>query len=196
MSNGTNNASQTSTPPSPGDVSIDAYPKGVALICTNLTYSVKTSKKKILTILNDVSLYLSPGELTAFLGPSGCGKTSVLDCLSGRKTYGIIDPKAVIHYNGVPASQDYLRKNVGYTEQQDTLLSMLTPFEMLLYTAELKHSRHQPLSEKKAQVAKLITQLGLEDCQNTRIGNPSKRLISGGEAKRVNIGLALITNPK
>ncbi|KAL4552298.1 hypothetical protein Ndes2526B_g06517 [Nannochloris sp. 'desiccata'] len=183
--------------PSSDGLSIPEQSKGVALTCTNLTYSVKTKgKQKLLTILHDVSLYLLPGELTAFLGPSGCGKTSVLDCLSGRKTSGIIDPKAKIHYNGSSASQDYLRKNVGYTEQQDTLLSMLTPFEMLLYTSELKHSRHQPLSDKKSQVLGLLTQLGLNECKNTVIGSPTRRGISGGEAKRVNIGLALITSPK
>jgi ATP-binding cassette subfamily G (WHITE) protein 2 len=190
-SNGSSPLDQTS--PSPDDKDKSTHLKGVALTCSNLTYSVKT-KNKILTILADVSLYLSPGELTAFLGPSGCGKTSVLDCLSGRKTSGIVE--ATIHYNGSPASQDYLRRNVGYVEQQDTLLSMLTPFEMLLYTAELKHSRHQPLSEKRFSVEGLISQLGLGDCKNTVIGNPTKRGISGGEAKRVNIGLALITSPK
>jgi ATP-binding cassette, subfamily G (WHITE), member 2 len=199
MSNGIADISvQLNEPsPSPEAHATATYPKGVSLTCTNLTYSVKTRKKaKTLTILNDISLYLVPGELTALLGPSGCGKTSVLDCLSGRKTTGIIDPKAAIHYNSVPATQDYLRKNVGYVEQQDTLLSMLTPFEMLLYTAELKHSRHQPLVTKKSQVAGLISQLGLVDCQDTVIGSPTKRGISGGEAKRVNIGLALITSPK
>jgi ABC-type multidrug transport system ATPase subunit len=200
MSDGSiGNPSQLSGPSSPSSdgVSVSEHPKGVALTCINLTYSVKTnSKQKLLTILHDVSLYLLPGELTAFLGPSGCGKTSVLDCLSGRKTSGIIDPNTKIHYNGSSVSQDYLRKNVGYTEQQDTLLSMLTPFEMLLYTSELKHSRHEPLSRKKSQVLGLLTQLGLNDCKNTVVGSPTRRGISGGEAKRVNIGIALITSPK
>jgi ATP-binding cassette subfamily G (WHITE) protein 2 len=192
MANGSN-----SSEPSPSSDGLDAsaHPNGVFVTCNKLTYSVKTNKKgKILTILKDVSLFLRPGEMTAFLGPSGCGKTSVLDCLAGRKTSGMLE--STIHYNGIPATQDYLRRNVGYVEQQDTLLQMLTPFEMLLYTAELKHDRHQPLQEKKNQVEQLIGQLSLLDCQHSVIGHPARRLISGGEAKRVNIGLALITNPK
>jgi len=193
------NPTQPSGPKSPDSngLSISDHPKGVALTCTNLTYSVKTkTKKKKKTILQSISLYLLPGELAAILGPSGCGKTSVLDCLSGRKTTGIVDPNSKIHYNGSPASENFLRRNVGYTEQQDTLLSMLTPFEMLLYTSELKHSRHDPLTQQKSQVSGLLTQLGLNDCKNTVVGPPSRRNISGGEAKRVNIGLALITSPK
>jgi len=73
---------------------------------------------------------------------------------------------------------------------------MMTPSEMLMYTAELKHPIEHSKAEKIAHVAYVIAQLGLQDCQDTVIGTLSHRGISGGEAKRVNIGIALITSPK
>jgi ABC-type multidrug transport system ATPase subunit len=45
---------------------------------------------------------------------------------------------------------------VGYVEQHDTLLPLLTPFEMLLYTAELKQPRTTPCAQKRRLVAALI----------------------------------------
>jgi len=86
------------------------------------------------------------------------GKTTLLDLLSGRKTSGRIDPASEVLYDGRRPSQAYLRRHVGYVEQQDTLLGMLTPFEMLLYTAELKRPRKQALAVKRTQVAELMTQ--------------------------------------
>lgn len=131
---------------------------GATVTCTNLTYSIRGKKRKVFSLINGVSLFLRPGEMTAVLGPSGCGKTTLLDCLAGRKTTGNIDRLSRIHYDGKTVSRDYLRRFVGYVEQQDTLLSMMTPFEMLLYTAELKYSWHTPLADKKAKVATLIDQ--------------------------------------
>lgn len=86
--------------------------------------------------------------------------------------------------------------NAGYVEQFDTLLDILTVEEMLMYTAELKRPLEQSKKEKKEAVEELIDVLGLESCRSVRIGSPLARGISGGQAKRVNIGIALITNPR
>lgn len=176
-------------PPSPS-------PPAVIVTCSHLTYSITLSRRKHQTIslVRNISIYLAPG-LTAILGPSGCGKTTLLDCLAGRKEHGEYDKATQILYDGTPPTPDYLRQKVGYVEQQDTLLSMLTPFEMLLYTSELKNPRNVPRNEKRDQVSTLIDQLGLSECQGTVIGSLASRGISGGEAKRVNIGIALIVNP-
>lgn len=123
------------------------------------------------------------------------GKTTLLDLLAGRKRAGKISPQSQILYDGERPTAKYLRRHVGYVEQHDTLLSMMTPYEMLLYTAELKHSRFQSMSEKQAQVMQLIEKLNLTDCKDTVIGSIAKRGISGGEAKRTNIGIALISDP-
>ena len=87
------------------------------------------------------------------------------------------------------------RRRTGYVEQFDTLVGELTVFEMLCYTAELLLPASMPSEERNYRVEQVIEQLKLGDCRDTVIGNVLKRGISGGQAKRVNIGLALIPSP-
>jgi energy-coupling factor transporter ATP-binding protein EcfA2 len=81
-------------------------------------------------------------------------------------------------------------------EQFDTLLGILTVEEMLLYTAELKRPMSEPLASKRAAVEEVLSALALTPCRDVRIGNPLVKGISGGQAKRTNIGIALVTNPR
>ncbi len=90
----------------------------------------------------------------------------------------------------------FIRRYTGYVEQFDTLLPTLTPYEMLLYTAELKRDRHESIAEKKQIVEGVIEALALDTCRNTPIGSALSRGISGGQAKRVNIGIALVSDPR
>lgn len=73
---------------------------------------------------------------------------------------------------------------------------MLTVREMLLYTAELKRPMSEPLASKEAAVDELLRKLALESCAGVRIGSRESKGISGGQAKRTNIGIALVTNPR
>ena len=66
-------------------------------------------------------------------------------------------------------------------EQFDTLVPELTVREMLLYTAELKCPRSEPLSQKRRRVDQLLSTLALQDCAHTIIGNVLTRGISGGQ---------------
>lgn len=81
-------------------------------------------------------------------------------------------------------------------EQFDTLLPMLTPYEMLLYTAELKLPADVSREEKRRRVESVIKKLSLQSCRDVRIGNVFARGISGGQAKRTNIGIALVAEPR
>mmetsp|Transcript_17771 Transcript_17771/g.19818 ORF Transcript_17771/g.19818 Transcript_17771/m.19818 type:complete len:511 (+) Transcript_17771:1-1533(+) len=66
---------------------------------------------------------------------------------------------------------------------------------MLRYTAELKLPRDTTKTEREERVEEVLQMLDLESCRSTVIGDSLLRGISGGQAKRVNIGLALITRP-
>ena len=85
---------------------------------------------------------------------------------------------------------------MGYVEQFDTLVGELTVEQMLEYTAALKMPACTTAEERRERVNEVITRLDLDKCRHTVIGNALMRGISGGQAKRVNIGLALITRPK
>lgn len=113
--------------------------------------------------------------------------------LAGRKTTGKQDGSVL--YGGVRPSGPFLRRYTGYVEQFDTLLGNLTVRENLLYTAELKARLSLPLAEKVGRVDRSLRQLGLETCADVLVGTPAKRGVSGGQLKRTNIGLALVTSP-
>jgi ATP-binding cassette subfamily G (WHITE) protein 2 len=121
------------------------------------------------------------------------GKTTLLDILAGRKTVGKLSGE--ILFGGVAPSKMFLRRFTGYVEQQDTLVPNLTVEEFLRYTAELKIEVTVPAEEKSQAVERVIDQLALDTCRHTLIGSPNRRGISGGQGKRVNIGIALISNP-
>ena len=88
-------------------------------------------------------------------------------------------------------SSTFLKRHTGYVEQFDTLVDTLTVAEMLMYTAELKRPGSEPYANKCEEVDYLVMSLGLERCRSVVIGNPLSRGISGGQAKRVNIGIAV-----
>ena len=156
-------------------------------------YTVKV-KKAEKVILDGISGVMPAGRMTALMGPSGSGKTTLLDVLAGRKTSGAIEGEVL--FAGQKLARGALRNLTGYVEQFDTLIGELSVKQMLMYTAELKLPPATSRADKEARVQRVITKLGLEGCADTTIGNVLQRGISGGQAKRVNIALALITQPR
>jgi len=78
--------------------------------------------------------------------------------------------------------------------QDDVLEATMTPLEILLFTAKLKLSIPEPEIERKVHL--MLSELNLQNCKNTRIGNHLIRGVSGGERKRTSIGVELISDPK
>ncbi|CAJ1389303.1 unnamed protein product [Effrenium voratum] len=168
--------------------------KGVAVSFNKLTYTVPVKKKEKLDIIKDLNGVFHPGRLTALMGPSGSGKTTLMDILAGRKS-GAGKIQGEVLYGGCSAPPAVLKHLTGYVEQFDTLIGELTVDQMLMYTAEMKLPRSVPYAEKRKRVDNVIQQLRLNKCQNTVIGSVLSRGISGGQAKRVNVALALISQP-
>ena len=165
----------------------------VALTFKDLTYSVDLGKKQgTKVILDGISGCFKPGRLTALFGASGCGKTSLMDVLARRKNTGTIEGE--IRFAGAPCNKENTKHLCGYVEQFDNLVEVLTVEQMLMYTAELKLpalTRAQQLE----RCEEVISQLRLQECRKTVIGGELVTGISGGQKKRVNIGLSLITRP-
>ncbi|EFN50715.1 hypothetical protein CHLNCDRAFT_142571 [Chlorella variabilis] len=178
------------------DKDLESGVPGATASLQDVTYTVVNSqnKKETISLLQNVGGYLLPGEMAALMGPSGSGKTTLLDLLAGRKTVGKLDGS--IAFAGNKPTPQFLRRFTGYVEQFDTLLESLTVQEMLMYTAELKRPVDEPREEKQAAVEELIDVLGLAACRDVKIGNSMNKGISGGQAKRVNIGIALVTSPR
>jgi ABC-type multidrug transport system ATPase subunit len=83
----------------------------------------------------------------------------------------------------------------AYVLQQDILLAELTVRETLRYAADLRLSNVPSSTERNAIVESVILELGLKDCASTRIGSSMRKGCSGGEKRRVSIGVQMLSNP-
>mmetsp|Transcript_22486 Transcript_22486/g.56832 ORF Transcript_22486/g.56832 Transcript_22486/m.56832 type:complete len:738 (-) Transcript_22486:770-2983(-) len=179
---------------------IDEQDVRIPVVFRNLSYEVQVEKSDAnpsgtMRILDSMTGHFEPGRLTALMGPSGSGKTTLMDLLANRKTMSKATVQGDILYAGLPIQRETLAMVSGYVEQFDTLAGELTVRQMLLYTAELKLPRTVSAFEKEKLVDSVIRKLSLENCKDTVIGSVLQRGISGGQAKRVNIAMALITRP-
>jgi len=176
----------------------------------NLTYSVKVGQKMSLPIcgkdssldssetgkkilLNDISEAAREGEITAVLGASGSGKSTLIDALADRIAKESL--KGSVTLNGEVLESRLLKTISAYVMQDDLLFPMLTVEETLMFSAEFRLPRSLSKSKKKARVQALIDQLGLRNAANTVIGDEGHRGVSGGERRRVSIGIDIVHDP-
>lgn len=129
----------------------------------------------------------------AVLGASGSGKSTLIDALADRIAKGSL--KGTVTLNGDVLESKLLKIISAYVMQDDLLFPMLTVEETLMFSAEFRLPRSLSKSKKKARVQALIDQLGLRNAANTVIGDEGHRGVSGGERRRVSIGIDIIHDP-
>lgn len=100
-----------------------------------------------------------------------------------------------IRVNGKKLSQREFRSMIGFVDQEDLLLETLTVRETLLFSANLRLPESVTFVEKEKIVQRTLDSLGLTHVANSRIGGGGVRGISGGEKRRVSIGVELVTSP-
>uniref|UniRef100_A0A0D3CX76 ABC transporter domain-containing protein n=1 Tax=Brassica oleracea var. oleracea TaxID=109376 RepID=A0A0D3CX76_BRAOL len=144
------------------------------------------------TILSGVTGMVSPGEFMAVLGPSGSGKSTLLNAVAGR-LHGPGLTGNILANNAKPTKQTL--KRTGFVAQDDLLYPHLTVRETLIFVALLRLPRCLTRDDKIKAAESVISELGLEKCENTVVGNTFIRGISGGERKRVSLAHELLINP-
>jgi ABC-type multidrug transport system ATPase subunit len=144
-------------------------------------------------ILDDISAECKSGTLTAIIGGSGSGKTSLLNQMSGRMKGNRLSISGRTLFNG---SEDTSQIQSGFVIQQDILLPTLTVRETLTYAAQLRLPSSISQDERKKLVEEVIMELSLKEAADTRIGNHEHRGCSGGEKRRVSIGVQVGTQRK
>ena len=87
------------------------------------------------------------------------------------------------------------RRVVGFVDQEDTLLSTLTVYEAVLFSALLRLPREMSRAAKVFRTLETMNELGILGIKDARIGESGKRSISGGEKRRVSIACELVTGP-
>ncbi|KAK7324539.1 hypothetical protein VNO77_28176 [Canavalia gladiata] len=142
-------------------------------------------------ILKDVTCEARPGELTAIAGPSGAGKTTLLEILAGRIPSCKVSGQVLV--NQRPMDVNRFRRSSGYVTQEDALFPSLTVRETLMYSAMLRLTGGRKAAA--IRVTELMMELGLDHIADSRIGGGSDHGISGGERRRVSIGVDLVHDP-
>uniref|UniRef100_A0A453DJN2 ABC transporter domain-containing protein n=1 Tax=Aegilops tauschii subsp. strangulata TaxID=200361 RepID=A0A453DJN2_AEGTS len=137
-------------------------------------------------VLRNVSCRARPGELLAIVGPSGAGKSTLLEILSGRLEPSSSNPTD-LRVNGSPVDAAALRRLCGYVTQRDVLFPLLTVRETLHFSARL---RLGPDEYDPNAVDALVDDLALARVADARVKD-----LSGGERRRVSIGVEAVRDP-
>ncbi|KAJ8518665.1 hypothetical protein ONZ45_g4292 [Pleurotus djamor] len=144
-------------------------------------------------ILDGISGAVHPGQVMAIMGASGAGKSTLLDILARKYKLGSSSGTTLI--NGRVVKDSEFRSVTGFVDQEDTLMSTLTVYETVLYSALLRLPRDMSEAAKKYRVLETLSELGIMSIKDKRIGETGRRGISGGEKRRVSIACELVTSP-
>lgn len=140
--------------------------------------------------MHNFSFNLHKGELVAVMGGSGTGKSTLMSLLNGT-----LKPQSgTITINGHAISEPGAKELIGFVPQDDLLVEELTVYQNLWYTAKLCFSDMDE-KEMDRRVIDVLTQLGLDQTKDLKVGSPLQKTISGGQRKRLNIALELIREP-
>ena len=142
--------------------------------------------------LRNINISEGSGKLIGLMGSSGAGKTTLLNVLSGIEN--VSEGEVTINGINIHTEKDKVKGLIGYIPQDDLLIEELTVFENLFYNAKLcfKDLSDEEITER---VTKVLQNLGLNETRDLKVGNPLQKTISGGQRKRLNIGLELIREP-
>jgi len=141
-----------------------------------------------LPLLQDVQFTAFPRELVAIVGASGAGKSTLIKALNGMWPA----ERGEVLYGGKPfyADPDAFRANIGYVPQEDIVHQELSVERVLQYAGELRLPADTPAEARQALIDATLAELGLEHRRDARVST-----LSGGERKRVNIAVELLTRP-
>jgi len=158
-----------------GDVSLDAR---------GLTVTLPSGK----VLLDDVSFPLGERCLLGVIGPSGAGKSTLLGALTGMRPA----TAGSVLYDGRDLYANYaeLRHRIGLVPQENILHTQLSAQRALGYAAELRFPRDTSPAERTRRIGEVLGELSLTAHAETRTA-----ALSGGQQKRVNVALELLTKP-
>lgn len=164
--------------------SVDQFDLSASRICAEgITKSIGGK-----VLVHDLSLALFPREFIGLMGPSGCGKSTLMDALNGLRpaTSGSVLINGLNLYSHFNA----LRRSIGYVPQRDVLHDALSVERTLLFAARLRLPENTAPDQVQRVVDEVIETVGLRDQRSNEF-----RQLSGGQQKRLSLGIELITKP-
>jgi len=162
--------------------------KPLSFEAKNISYKFKTGKLG----LREIDIYEETGNLIALMGASGAGKSTLLHVLNGTEVPSA--GKVLINGINIHQNPEKVKGIVGFVPQDDLLIEDLTVYQNLYFAAKLCFNHY---SEKQIHklVYKTLADLGLLETKDLKVGSPLQKTISGGQRKRLNIGLELLREP-
>jgi ABC-type multidrug transport system ATPase subunit len=166
--------------------------KGVDICFQDLSLAIKLGKQSV-KVVDEVTGRIRAKTMTAILGGSGAGKTSLLNALCGRAFYG--ETKGTILVNGHKANIEDFKDSVGFVPQDDIVYAELTVRENLIFSGRFRLPKGTTDEEIAELADETLANLGLARVADSQVGDIRRRGVSGGEKKRVSIGLELMALP-
>jgi ABC transport system ATP-binding/permease protein len=160
----------------------------ISFVADHLFYHFKSGRAG----LQNVNIAETGGKLIGLMGASGSGKSTLLSVLNGSETPS--SGRVLVNGIDIHKHSAKLEGIVGFIPQDDLLIDDLTVFQNLYYSARLCFG-HYTRDQIATLVEKVLLSLGLSEIRNLKVGSPLEKTISGGQRKRLNIGLELLREP-
>jgi ABC-type nitrate/sulfonate/bicarbonate transport system ATPase subunit len=171
----------TTSGPTPAQTLLASRAAHGSLVMENVgkTFDLKNER---LTVLQDISLRIEPGEFVAIVGASGCGKSTLLRLLAGLES----GHEGELLHDGEPITDTDLRR--GLIFQDHRLFPWLTVEQNigLAFT-----NTDVPLAQRRKRIADEISRVGLDG-----FAAAYPHQLSGGMSQRAAIARALIGRPE
>jgi ABC-type multidrug transport system ATPase subunit len=144
--------------------------------------------RKDLNLLKDISLVFQPREFVVIVGQSGGGKSTLVDAIAGYRPAS----QGKVLVNGIDAYRNFdaVRNDIGYVPQKDIIHMELTVYQALHYAAQLRMPADTTPAERHQRIMQVLEDLDLTHRKDVQISG-----LSGGQQKRVSIGVELLTQP-
>ncbi len=144
--------------------------------------------RKDLNLLKDISLLFQPKEFIVVVGQSGGGKSTLLDAVAGFRpaTHG----RVLVNDIDIYRNFDAIRNEIGFVPQKDIIHMELTVYQALDYAARLRMPADTTSQERHQRIMEVLQDLDLVHRKDVQISG-----LSGGQQKRVSIGVELLTKP-
>ncbi|HEY5692433.1 MAG TPA: ATP-binding cassette domain-containing protein [Cyclobacteriaceae bacterium] len=171
-----------------GKFLVEEVENEVSFVAEHIFYHFKSGRAG----LQNITISEKGGKLIGVMGASGSGKSTLMNVLNGaeRPSSG----RVLINGIDVHDQEKEIRGVVGFIPQDDLLMEDLTVFENLYYAGRLCFG-HLSKHEIALIVEKVLLSLGISETRNLKVGSPLQKTISGGQRKRLNIGLELLREP-
>lgn len=145
----------------------------------DLSYTIPSQPHPI---LDSVMGSVKPGQVMAIMGASGAGKSTLLDILARKYKRGTVAGQTFV--NGREVEDAMFKKVVGFVDQEDTLMSTLTVYETVLYSALLRLPREMSHEAKKFRTLETMHELGILGIKDSRIGESGTFRTAGDDQER------------